>query len=329
MWEEVLQKSPIDPQSNFFELGGDSLLAAILLTQIEIKFNKKVSLNALFQAPTVAQLAALLRSGHSLKPSRAAAIQAAGSRPPFFCVSAGPLFRNLAKRLGTDQPFLTLLLEEFSRARCRLEEIAAHHVETIRKTQPQGPYFLGGWSDAGVVAYEVAQQLQQEGRHVALLVLFDSENPANDRDVSTFRSLVERSDVLRQWFQIKWRLLRNSGRKEAVRRVRDSLTYRSDRLKETIRRSARRIQHRSKPEEILADALAKYKPQAYTGNLVLFQRSDRPVGLPYDPLFGWGKLVSKLEIHEIPGDHRDMFLEPKVQLLAEKLNACLLRAQEL
>jgi thioesterase domain-containing protein len=81
-------------------------------------------------------------------------------------------------------------------------------------------------------------------------------------------------------------------------------------------------------ESILSLAAARYRPKPYDGRLVLFQRSARPTGRYYDTKFGWGELVNRLEIQEVPGDHKDMFLEPNVQTLAEKLSLCLLDAQE-
>ena len=179
LWEDILQTSPIGRESDFFDMGGDSLLAARLLNRIEKQFKRTFSLSVLLQSPTVEQLAGLLRDQKWPSRSRVFAIQASGSRPPFFCLGAGPLFRNLAKRLGPDQPFLATRLEDTDLASLpdRLEEIAAYQVEIIREAQRTGPYFLGGWSDEGVLAYEVAQQLQSQGQSVAVLVLFDAENP--------------------------------------------------------------------------------------------------------------------------------------------------------
>src|SRR5205085_190642 len=93
---------------------------------------------------------------------RVVPIQPSGSRPPLFFVDVMPLFRALASRLGPDQPFLALrhpdvalLSHPFS-----LAEIAAYHVASIRSARPHGPYFIGGWSAGGTVAYEVARQLR-------------------------------------------------------------------------------------------------------------------------------------------------------------------------
>jgi thioesterase domain-containing protein/acyl carrier protein len=327
LWEDILQTFPIGRASDFFDMGGDSLLAARLLNRIEKQFNRTFSLCDLLQSPTVEQLASLLRDQKWPSRSRVFAIQASGSQPPFFCLGAGPLFRNLAKRLGPDQPFLTTRLEDPDLASLpeSLEGIAAYQVEIIREAQRKGPYYLGGWSDEGVLAYEVAQQLHNQGQSVALLVLFDAENPIYSETV--LKSPIARLDAVGQWIRINWELLRNSKPSDVVRRIRQGLTYRKGWFEERIR-SSTGLAIGDASESILSLAAARYRPKPYNGRLVLFQRSARPTGPYYDAKFGWGELVDRLEIQEVPGDHKDMFLEPNVQTLAEKLSLCLLDAQE-
>jgi thioesterase domain-containing protein len=87
------------------------------------------------------------------------------------------IYRDLARRLGPDQPFYGLQCPGLDGSRpplTRIEDMAALYVEEIRKTQPHGPYFLGGYCMGGTVAFEVAQQLQSQGERVALLALFDT-----------------------------------------------------------------------------------------------------------------------------------------------------------
>ena len=329
MWEDILRISPIGRESDFFDMGGDSLLAARLLNRIEKRFNRTLSLSVLLQAPTVQELANLLRDQKWVGGSRVFAIQASGSRQPFFCLGAGPLFRNLAKRLGPDQPFLSTRLEDADLLSVphSLEGIAAYQVEIIREAQSTGPYFLGGWSDEGVLAYEVAQQLQNQGQSVGLLVLFDAENPTHGESVPGLKSPLARFDAAGQWIRINWDLFRNSKRSEVFRRIRDGLTYRKGWFEGRIR-SSTGLQIGDASESILSLAAARYRPHCYNGRLVLFQRSARPMGPYYDPKYGWGHLVDGLEIQEVPGDHKDMFLEPGVQILAEKLGQYLVDAQE-
>ena len=108
IWSELLGVRPVSVTDNFFDLGGHSLLVARLLVRIEQLFAKQLSMATLFQAPTIRQLALVLENGdHSA--SQVIPVQPIGSLPPFFCIGAGPLFRPLALRLGTDRPFLSLM----------------------------------------------------------------------------------------------------------------------------------------------------------------------------------------------------------------------------
>ena len=182
IWQEVLGLDAISPDQNYFDLGGDSSLAAHLFARIEAIFGVKLPLATLFDAPTIEELAQVLRSEASPTGwSPLVAIQTSGSRPPFFCVhGAGGnvlIYRDLARRLGPDQPFYGLQalgLDGTCPPLTRIEDMAALYVKDIRRMQPQGPYFLGGYCMGGTVAFEVAQQIQAQGERVALLALFDT-----------------------------------------------------------------------------------------------------------------------------------------------------------
>ncbi|HTS63261.1 MAG TPA: amino acid adenylation domain-containing protein [Candidatus Acidoferrales bacterium] len=332
IWGDVLQVSAIGLRDNFFDLGGQSLAAARLVTRIEKEFEQRLAPSVLFQAPTVEELACVLRHGKVVTDLRISAIQPAGSDPPFFCMGAGPLFRILAACLGTTRPFLGVNTTDYANLRhpVRLEDLAGNSVDAIRHHRPNGPYLVGGWSDAGVIAYEVAQQLQRQGQKVSQLVLFDTENESEYQRPTGFNSVLQRLDGFRQWVQINWRLLRDSDRREAARRIREGLEFRRYWLRELFMRVVERVYRRHGPstgapvddgEFLVRRAVAKYAPLPYDGPVLLFRRTARPRGPSYDETFGWGKLCKSLEIVEIPGDHKDMFLEPIVRILGKELGS--------
>jgi amino acid adenylation domain-containing protein len=338
IWEEVLRTKPIGLEEDFFDLGGNSLLAIRMLARVEKALNTRVTLATLMFAPTIERLAAMLRDPNSLRRPQVFGIQPNGLRPPFFCVGAGPLFRMLASRLGSDQPFLGVPLPDINvlPAPYSLEDIAAHCVETLRQVQPHGPYFLGGWSDAGVMAYEMAQQLERLGETVALVVLFDAENQAHRPDAASPLSM--RTDFLGQWLRLQCRTLLNLKPRERVPHVRQRLTFRLAWLKGLAWGLAYRIHRRAgwsfhhglhNVEFVSVFASKNYQPQPYHGRVLLFRRADRPASGYDDLAYGWGHIVSGLEIHEVPGNHIDMFLEPNVHAMADKLRECLLEAQEI
>src|SRR5579863_193004 len=184
IWQEQLGIDTITPDQNFFDLGGDSSLAVRIFSQIEKVFGVKLPLATLYEAPTIEELARILRGEVAASGwSPMVTVQPLGSRPPFFCMhGAGGtvlMYCELSQYLGSDQPFYGLQsqgLDGSCAPLTKIEEMAAAYVKEIRKVQPQGPYFIGGYCMGGTVAFEVAQQLQEQGESIALLALLDTMN---------------------------------------------------------------------------------------------------------------------------------------------------------
>jgi phthiocerol/phenolphthiocerol synthesis type-I polyketide synthase E len=182
IWKDLLGIDSVGLGQNYFDLGGDSSLAVHLFAQIEQVFKVKLPPTTLFDAPTIEELAQVLRREASPSGwSPLVTIQSAGSRPPFYCVhGAGGtvlIYRDLARRLGSNQPFYGLQapgLDGSCPPVTRIEDMAYLYAKEIRKVQPHGPYFLGGYCMGGIIAFEVAQQIQAQGERVALLALFDT-----------------------------------------------------------------------------------------------------------------------------------------------------------
>lgn len=186
LWEEILQVSPLSITANFFEAGGHSLLAVQLMAQVKQRFHQELPLALLFQEATIERLAAVLRR-HVVTPidSCVVGLQTSGTRAPLFFVhpAGGSAFCyvTLARHLGQTQPFYGLQTPGLNDDRALytdVRELAACYVQAIRLVQPEGPYHLGGWCVGGIIAYEMACQLQQSGEDVALLTLLDSAPPA-------------------------------------------------------------------------------------------------------------------------------------------------------
>ena len=184
IWEDLLRVRPIGLHQNYFELGGNSLLAVGLFASIEKVFNVNLPLSTLIKAPTIAGLARRIQSsGPNNGWSPLVEIQPGGTRPKFFCVHGGGgnvlIYRDLSRHLGSDQPLYGLQAQGLDGKQpllTRIEEMAALYVEEIQKVQPRGPYFLGGYCMGGTIALEMAQQLCAQGEEVALLAMFDTIN---------------------------------------------------------------------------------------------------------------------------------------------------------
>lgn len=337
IWETLLGTQPIGVNHNFFELGGHSMLVARLLFQLELAFGKRLSMAAVFQRPTIALLADLLRNEKALlQPCRVFPIKAQGTQPPFICLGAGPYFVPLARRLGSDQPVMGVDLTQLDTdklpAPLQLQDLAACVVKAIREFQPHGPYYLGGWCLWGVLMYEVAQQIIAAGDDVALLVMIDSLYPTHRAKLSYFAlfqagvqksayhaALVAKSKVAEIPAFLSQRITRLRGR---VMTFWQRLEY------------LRAIQHADGPLEMNLDpvifAAATYEPQPYPSPVALFQAVERPSGKHWDLRQVWDKMIrGPFESHDIVGGHDGMFKEPYVAALGSKLKNSLEQAQKL
>ena len=323
IWQQVLDAKTNDVTEDFFVLGGHSLLAAQLLVRIEKEFSQELSLAFVFQAPTIEQMADLLRSPRqSLRARAIVPIQPKGARLPLFWVRGGPRFRKLAQTLGSDQPFLGLDLP-FTDAHklpvpYRIEDIAAFLIRAMKEVQPTGPYHLGGLCVNAVIAYEMACQLEAQGESVALLAMLDAHNQAFYKNPLSDGRYTGR---------IKYHLA-NLRQME----MRETPAYFFDRLDEARRKiermswqfsSSRKNGDESmrNTDSIVHPAFSRFEPRPYGGEIVLLQSSDWPQGPYFDFQLGWQELVGSIEFHQIPGDHALMFIEPNVDLLAARLKS--------
>jgi amino acid adenylation domain-containing protein len=322
IWETVLGVRPIGVSHNFFELGGHSLVAVKLMNRIEQAFGKNLPIATLLQAPTIEQLANIVRQeGWSPSLSCLVPIQTGGAKTPFFCVhganGAVVRFYNLARYLGSDQPFYGLQargLDERNPCDTRAEEMASLYLKEIRSVQPEGPYVFGGYSFGGAVAFEMAQQLRAEGEDRVVVVLFDTlcapppGAPASLETASVRSALAEfvRAPAA-EWPKYLWRIatvpVRNIKRRLHVARL--------PRIVKKVRTACFQAQR-------------DYTPRPYTGRVILFRSSHKPLGQSIDPRAGWSTYAADgLEVYQIEGNHENILLEPQVRLVAKQLKACL------
>jgi len=218
----------------------------------------------------------------------------------------------------------------------KLEDIAAGLVRKLRSVQPNGPYFLGGWCQDGVFAYEMAQQLLAQGEKVGLLVLIEVWNPARLKKYSG----LERSSIrLRRPFRkiaFHFANLRRHGLREALADFKWSLEFRS--LRQKIWYAYYRLLLAAQGQ--VDDRFRKffragyftvrdYVPHPYPERTLLIRSGFNPQRVN-EPDLDWSDLlVGRSEFHFVPGGHKRIFLEPNVELLASTLKRCLLEAQDM
>jgi aspartate racemase len=315
LWEQLLGRRPIGVQQNFFELGGHSLLAVRLMHRIEQEFGKRLPITTLLQAPTIEQLANVLRGeGCSSDWSSLVPIKPSGSKLPLFCIHGGGgavmVYRELAQHLAPDQPMYGLQAQGLDGKQPRLnrvEDMAAHYLKEIRAVQPEGPYFLGGLSFGGTVAFEMAQQLHAQGQQVGLLFLFDTFPKGYESKVVLLRKL--------------WQMPRNEQFEYIGRKIsRYQLQKRI--YRHFLPRALKDVR------EAINQAGMQYEMRRYPGPVTLFCASEKSLRGVRDPYAGWQSLAAGgLEVYEIPGGHVSILAEPQVRVLAQHLRACLERAQ--
>jgi len=346
IWQRLFNKKPISRHDDFFELGGHSLLAAELFAEIEKRIvNEPMPLATLFQAPTITELARVISAGGwseswaSLVP-----IQPKGSRPPLFFVHAhgGNVigYRDLARRLGGDQPFYGLQAPEMNSSYTspsprRLEEMATRYIDELRDVQPHGPYVLGGWCLGGDVAFEMAQQLVAADEDVALLVMVDNprvEFVAPEMSASRPRRLWNqiRTRLHMEWFnfaEVSMRLkprivLGRFGRiaKLGVLSI-ETLVGRWFTIPHSRAFKMREV------ERAYTKAYEAYHPKPYSGRVALVRARQQPFGRAPASALGWERYVDRpIEIIEAPGHRVGMLSEPRVATVAELIRGVMERA---
>jgi thioesterase domain-containing protein/acyl carrier protein len=346
LWEKVFEIHPIGIRDNFFDLGGHSLLAVRIFSQVEKVTGKSLPLVTLFQAPTIEQIAALLRDDGWRPPwSSLVPIQPAGSRPPFYCVHGvgGNIleYMDLARYLDPGQPLYGIQAQGLDGKMPRhatVEEMAAHYVKEIRELQPGGPYYIGGSSFGGLVAHEVARLLLAAGQKVGILVLFDTVAPGYPKFLPTTTALGKKVNHFLFRVELHWSNLKSLNVKKRMEYIRVKGKRVGKRVviltQKRYGRLRRWIDQRFYPETIRKvqragqNAMRDYVPKPYPGKVTLFRATEQPYGIYPDRTNGWGAFeIGELEIHDIPGHHGAIVREPRVEFLAGVLAECLRIAQ--
>ncbi|AKQ66004.1 Non-ribosomal peptide synthetase [Myxococcus hansupus] len=332
IFSQVLGGRRVGVHDGFFELGGHSLLATQVVVRVRAQFGVELPLRALFESPSVSKLAGWLQGAVTDGLARhRVALQPKGSRTPMFLVHAvggavGP-YRELAGRMDPSRPiyaFQASGLDGREPPLTQIEALARRYVESLREVQPEGPYVLGGWSLGGVVAFEMARELERQGQRVALLAMLDSfapdeEAPAREPEESVLLA------------RMAMDLARMAGAESTLRP--EELTGLSDEEQlATVVRHARQAGWlppevevsvlRSWRDVMRANlrALAAYRPGALGAPVLLLRAKDAQRGFSVDPSHGWARgLASNLTVEDVPGDHYSALRLPHVETLARRL----------
>ena len=345
LFAEVLSVPDVGAEDNYFDLGGNSLLAVRLFGEIQRRFGVRLPLATLLTAGTPRALGRAIQNEVPVDECLIE-LKTGTSQEHLFLVHDADgetlLYRNLAQRLPSWLGVYAIAPRRKGRVpmvHATFEAAASHYIEELRRVQPQGPYRLGGLCAGGVLAYEMARQLVAQGEVVALLAIIDSAPPTARRRVSIAAGRAGRLTDLLRTSQLRdapavaraaagkisrtvsWELARNG--RNASARVRRELLQRLFRDGE---RWPARLEPPS-PRMILGLAEREMDQTPLRDvSPVLFRASsgqgaDQPfVELLEDPVFGWQQWFTRpVRIVDVPGGHSSMLQEPYVAELANRI----------
>ncbi|EPX82432.1 type I polyketide synthase [Salipiger mucosus] len=349
-WQELLGVQDVGVGDSFFDLGGHSLIAVRLFSMVKKTFRVDFPISVLFEAPTIRACAALIaeRTGDTGTPDEARPRAPerrfthivpmhdgeGGPRRPFFLVAGmfGNVLnlRHLAHLLGADRPFYGLQArglyggEEPHRS---IEAMARDYIAEMRQVQPEGPYMVGGFSGGGITAYEIARQLEAMGEEVALCVLLDTPLPRRRPLSGRDRALIQLQE------------LRARGPLYPLTWARNRVLWEIEKRRPQAETEVQHGFHNAEIEAAFLQAVAAYEVRPWNGRLVLY----RPPLVGKWPVSGgamvnserayvthdndWGLTVPHVEVHEVPGDHDSMVLEPNVRVLAALMREAIAGAE--
>lgn len=351
-WQDLLGVARVGVEDSFFDLGGHSLIAVRLFAMVKKAYRVDFPISILFEAPTIAACARLIAGqigepGDSAAPVAAQAAPQrrfthlvpmhkgeAGTKTPFFLVAGmfGNVLnlRHLAQLLGSDRPFYGLQARGLygdAEPHRNFVEAATDYIAEMRQVQPHGPYLLGGFSGGGLIAWDIARQLEAAGEVVSVLALLDTPIP--------MRPTLSRADKA----IIKLAELRAKGPSYAVEWARARWEWERTKHLPKEDTGGEAQFHNAAIESAFRAALPIYQMQQRSGATVLFRPPlDRHwqvtkgnwVSRAKEYVFHDNDLTQfapALEVIEVPGDHDSMVLEPNVRVMASRLRGVIAAAE--
>jgi thioesterase domain-containing protein/acyl carrier protein len=339
IWSQVLGVPRVGALDNFFDLGGHSLLAVHMLVRVEAALGRKLPLSLLFEDQTLEKVAARLR-----EPERVASswptlvpIQPQGDAPPLFCVSRPNVnalgYVALARHMGRGQPVYGLqaqLRDESERPyeRAEIVELAERYLAEMRRVQPRGPYFLCGFCEGALIAFEMARLLGEEGEEVGFLGILDAFPIENTR-----RFL---PTVIRMFGQRARKRLARLAELRGVALAREAQRAVASAPAALVSALRSLPFMRRAPSADEAHGLERLEQQYWPGpdfvppaiacTITVFRVAHQPWWRIADPELGWGPWTTRgVEVHHVPGEHTTLLREPQVRALAAEIRGCVAR----
>lgn len=335
--ENTLGVHPIGVESSFFELGVDSLQAVQILLQVEECWQRVLPITILLEAKSIAALAELIRNPGEesdekgdTSSGKVVSLRSGSGKPFLFCLQGVWRYQEVVHHLDTDQSVYAVFLEEeveliktgqydpVNSVFSSIPRLASRYLQSIRSVQPDGPYYLAGFSFGGLIAFEMAQQLQAAGAEVALVAMFDS--------------MMMRKVPLRRRLQCHWNLFLEQGFNYLTGKVRCRMDKVIGKTVPLTKRPNGDIppsgggilpidiaEREDLLDEVSERAARSYEPGRYSGKLLLFRAVDQSFFGETSPDLGWNPVARDLEIHHVPGNHMGIMKGPSASILARHI----------
>ena len=341
IWASILSKPKVGIRDDFFELGGHSNLAVLAMIRLEKETGIRLPVAAIFQSPTIEELAKLTlnqEKGQLLGIADNAAIvplKPFGNKPPLMIVHGFNMsvlmFMPIARQLDHMQPVYGIQpkgLHKLESPLMTMEEIASEYIQEMFEKVPSDAYALAGYSFGGFVAFEMAKQLRALGKKVTMLAMFDCNAETGYFRETSMQKLIRKS--YRQFPKFEFIL------KSLWRNPKETLEYQTYFLKSKWKSffGTELAATQDEKEESLLDIRYEYALQNYVLNLSahdidLFRVKKRLYFVPDQEFLGWRENTMRdVFVHEVPGDHRTFLISPNHIEFAKVLQAVLKRRQQ-
>ncbi len=328
IWSDILGIEKVGVLDNFFELGGHSLLAIQVISKINKTFESELSVPTLFQNQTIKDLARFLLSAQIQEWTPLVPMQIQGNMPPIYIVPGEvcdvTTIQPLSQYLGPKQPvfgFQYSGMDYGTTALSTVEAIASQNIAALKKTQPTGPYILGGYSFGGHIAFEMAKQLIENGDDIMNVFLFDVPSPDiyNRNKKNYEEGVMFFIDNMNEHYDIKINLTLENVKDISVQDFYKALEdagkkYNQDQFLLDFDSFKRRVDTHN------VHFWIEYTPiiQPYNFPITVFnaENGDQAEGAAS----GWTQYTSNsVKLIAVPGNHHSMMLEPNVRILAQNL----------
>jgi amino acid adenylation domain-containing protein len=340
IWKTYLNIDKISIYDNFFELGGHSLIAVKVMAQIEKDTGKRLPLAILFENSTVEKLSLMLQmDGRSIVWDSLVPIKPTGSKTPIYIVHGAGLnvllFNALAINMDPEQPVYGMQakgLNGVDEPLNRIEDIAAHYVSSIMAHNPNGPYALAGFSFGGIIAWEMAKQMEALNKKVIMLGMFDTYAYRSPHYDPWAVKHLKRAMYFgrRLWYSVTFQ----EGFEQTIRRRSKALKRGVTRLWWNMRLNKNDQQvgfsgYSHKIDHANDVASKHYSLQPHNFEIELFRAEVHSFYVDDFEYMGWQPYaLGGINVHKIPGEHNTLFKAPNDKIFAEVLQGCLDRATQ-